>query len=269
MKNTNRTNQIIRIVAVIISASGFLSLAVDEIVKPFLDNYPEVKLIIILASVLSAYHTFLTFSLQSMMREVIEKTNTNIRIVDSKIGLLKESIPYSALDEIEFRHGQYNKDTKCEMWIIANMLQEAQNDDAMLLTIYENITRNNISYYYILPATENSKYEIAGLKSRLSDIHRKKNKKISGSIRYRFDDRLPNLITADYFDIVLFVDCDNNGSPIILGNPAHCEGFQCFSQVSPDNEYFYQSIDREKILSIRSFHLTCSEFQELTIGGDI
>lgn len=96
----------------------------------------------------------MTFSLQSMIREEIEKTNNRIRIVDSKIGLLKEAVPYSALDEIEFRHGHANRNTRCEIWIIANMLQEARNDDAMLLTIYENITRNNINYYYILPDTK-------------------------------------------------------------------------------------------------------------------
>lgn len=109
------------------------------------------------------------------------------------------------------------------------------------------------------------------MKSRLNEIHRKKkkNKSISGSICYRFDDKLANFITAEYFDIVLFVDCDDNGSPLFIGNSARCEGFQCFSQVSQDNDYLYQPIDMDKILSIRSFHLSCSEFQELVIGGDV
>ena len=269
MKNANKTNKRIRIAAVILATSGLLSLAVNEIVKPFLDNYPEVKLIIILISVLSAYHTFLTFSLQSMMREEIENTNNHIRIVGSKIGLLKEAIPYSALDEIEFRHGHANRNTRCEIWIIANTLQEAQNDDVMLQTIYDNITSNNINYYYILPDAEKNKLEIAGLKFKLSDIHRKKKKSISGTICYRFDNRLTSFITAEYFDIVLYVDCDNNGSPLFIGNSASCEGFQCFSRVSHDNDYLYQPIDMDRILSIRSFHLSNSEFQNLLIGGDV
>ena len=149
------------------------------------------------------------------------------------------------------------------------MLQEAQNDDVMLQTIYDNITSNNINYYYILPDAEKNKLEIAGLRFKLSDIHRKKKKSISGTICYRFDNRLTSFITAEYFDIVLYVDCDNNGSPLFIGNSASCEGFQCFSRVSHDNDYLYQPIDMDRILSIRSFHLSNSEFQNLLIGGDV
>ena len=121
-----------------------------------------------------------------------------------------------------------NRNTRCEIWIIANMLQEAQNDDVMLQTIYGNITRNNINYYYILPDAEKNKLEIAGLRFKLSDIHRKKKKSISGTICYRFDNRLTSFITAECFDIVFYVDCDNNGSPLFIGNSASCEGFQMF-----------------------------------------
>ena len=140
MKRIQKTT-IIRLVSSFIALSGIVLLLIDGVVKPFLDDYSEVKIIIILISVLSAYHTFLTFSIKSIIQEELESTNASIKNVDSKVGLLKESIPYNTLDEIEYRHGHNTKSENCEMWIIANMLQEAKNDDSMLLTIYENISQ--------------------------------------------------------------------------------------------------------------------------------
>ena len=107
--------------------------------------------------------------------------------------------------------------------------------------------------------------EIAGLQSRLREIHKRKKYKLTGEIAYRYDDSLSNLITSDYFDIVLFVDCDDKGNPFIIGNSATCEGFQCFSKVSNENNYYYQTIDADKILQIRAFHQS-TEFSVLNVG---
>lgn len=259
-----------RIVSIVISAfialSGFLSLLIDGIFKPFLDSQPEVKMIIILVSVISAYHAFLMFSLKSIFKVELEKTNKNIKYVDEKIKVLNDSIPFSYLDEIERRHGCDNKSVNCEMWIIANTLQEAKNDDSVLMTIYDNITLNHVQYFYVLPDTQKSHLEINSLKSRLGDIHKKKKRKFTGKIQYRFDKNVENLITAEYFDIVLFIDCDTCGNPHLIGTSTTCEGFQCFSKISNENNYFYQSIDSNKILEIRTFHQS-TEFVGLDLLG--
>lgn len=46
MKNTNKTNKIIRIVAVVLATSGFFSLAVDGIVKLFWITIPKLNLLL-------------------------------------------------------------------------------------------------------------------------------------------------------------------------------------------------------------------------------
>lgn len=85
------------VLSAILAISGFLTLAVDEVFKPFLDGYPEVKLIITLASVLSAYHTLLTFSIHSTINEEIEKTNIRIEELSLKVD---KSRFFSKIDSI-------------------------------------------------------------------------------------------------------------------------------------------------------------------------
>ena len=95
------------------------------------------------------------------------------------------------------------------MWIIANTLQEANNsdtkDNTLLDTIYDNITRNKVHYFYVLPYSEKSKLEIASLQSRLKDKQRHLHRKITGGVSYRLDDTIDKLIPSEYFDIVLFI----------------------------------------------------------------
>lgn len=258
------------VLSAILAISGFLTLAVDEVFKPFLDGYPEVKLIITLASVLSAYHTLLTFSIHSTINEEIEKTNIRIEELSLKVDFFQKLIPYSKLDEIEFQHGCSSRNKKnitCEMWIIANTLQESKNDDSMIRAIYDNITKNGVCYYYVLPDTRASIVELSNLKSRLNEFHKEKRRRITGTIQYRLDDKIANMVAAEYYDIVLYIDCDENGQPSTLGDSQKCEGFQCYSNSSSENDYFYQRIvDTAKIIDIRAFHLAF-DFETIEIGG--
>lgn len=73
MKN-DRLSRVLSIgFAVFIAVSGIVSLIIDEIFKPFLDAMPEVKLVIILISVLSAYHVFLSFTINNIVKEEHER----------------------------------------------------------------------------------------------------------------------------------------------------------------------------------------------------
>lgn len=259
--------RLISVISVFIAISGLLSLLIDQILKPFLNSQPEVKLIIILVSVISAYHAFLTFTLRTIIKEENENITSRISNVEMNVGLLKDSIPFSYLDDIERHHGSDNKNIKCEIWIIASTLQEAKNDETLLRTIYDNITLNRVHYYYILPQNNISNMEINALKSRLREMHKNYKRKMTGGISYRFDANIANLIPSEYFDIIFFIDCDDQGNPYIIGNTASCEGYQCYSKVSKDNNYFYQPINRERIVGIRDNH-KLTNFELLKIEGE-
>lgn len=258
MKKLYNSRLISAIIAIVVSISGFASLLVDKLLSPFMESVPELKLIIILISVFLAYHAFLTFTLKDIIKKEVESINGNLVCIDTKVGVLNDCIPFSYLDDIERRHGKGNKNVDCEMWIIANTLQEANNsetkDNALLNTIYDNITHNKVHYFYVLPYSEKSKLEIASLQSRLKDKQRRCHRKITGGISYKLDDTIDKLIPSEYFDIVLFIDCDEQGTPNIMGDSAAYEGYQCFSSLSRENKYYYQSIDRDTIIKIHTYH---------------
>lgn len=254
MKKIFNSKNLPALLAAIISISGFISLFIDKLLLPFLESVPEVKLIIILISVFLAYHTFLTFTLKSIVNDEIDCINQNLDCIDTKVGILNGCIPFSYLDDIERRHGKDNKNVDCEMWIIANTLQEAKNNDSLLHTIYDNITLNKVHYYYVLPYSEKSKLEIASLQSRIRDMQKKRHRKITGGISYKFDKTIDKLIPSDYFDIVLFIDCDDQGTPDFMGEATAYEGYQCYSEISKDNKYYYQPIDRDRIIKIHTYH---------------
>ena len=277
MKKQYNSRLLSAIIAIAFSISGFVSLLVDKLLTPFLESVPELKLIIILISVFFAYHAFLTFTLKDLtftlkdvIKKEVESINGNLVCIDTKVGVLNDSIPFSYLDDIERRHGEGNKDVNCEMWIIANTLQEAYNsgtkDSSLLNTIYDNITHNKVHYFYVLPHNEKSKLEIASLQSRLKDKQSHLHREITGGVSYKLDNTIDKLIPSEYFDIVLFIDCDEQGTPIIMGDSTSYEGYQCFSSFSKENKYYYQPIDRDTIIKIHTYHkstdFTVLEIQE-------
>jgi len=246
-------------VEVIISLSlallSVIALVIDEMVKPFLDNNHEVKLYIILCGVISAFQPFIWYGIQKEIDNAKNEIELKCKTIEGKLNILNSSIPFSALDSIEAKHGRLNPASICEIWIISNMLQEANNDEIFLKTIFDNILHNRVNYYYILPNTEKCNNEILSLQSRLKELKGKRERKFTGAIFFRFDNELNSLISASYFDTVLYVDVDENRNPKTIGNKYSCEGFQCFSNESEDNLYFYQSIEEEKIQNIRRFQL--------------
>lgn len=240
-----------------ISVSGIISLIVDKVFVPFLESKPEVKLVIILISVLTAYNGFSMISIKTIMKEEIETTNNSIGEIKTKVQMFDESIPFAYLDDVERQHGKNNRNMPCEMWIIANTLQEATHDnlnknDDISDTIFDNITRNNVHYYYVLPNNEKSKQEVVSLQTKMHEMLQKKHRRLSGGISYVLDDTLDKIIASEYFDIVLFVDCDINGNPRLMDGKS--EGYQCYSTLSNDNRYYYQPVGEEKIRQIRSFY---------------
>lgn len=263
MEKENQHRWTAVIISTLIAASGIVVLIVDSVVKPFLGNNSDVKTIIIFVSVLSAFHSFFSFTVRAIFRRELINTNQNIDCLDKKIGILQSAIPYSRLDDIEDLHG--SRKVNCEIWIIANMLQEAKNDDSLLFTIYRNITKNAVHYYYILPDSDLSRIEINSLQSRLTAIHKQKHANLSGKISFRFDSYLTNLIASSYYDTVLFIDCDDKGNPYVIGDSANCEGYYCFTKKSEKNEYYYEEIETDRVLSIRSKQLSIGNFTDLTI----
>lgn len=273
MKN-NRLTRILSIgFAVIVAVSGIISLIIDEVFKPFLDAMPEVKLVIILISVLSAYHVLVSFTFNNIVKEEHTVTNNMLACLSEKNSYLHGLVPFSHLDEIERRHGRDNQNCtgKCEVWVISNDLQESSSQNKtevcdLINTIYDNITKYRVHYYYILPDTDKSKMEIESLSSILCELHKKKKRRtITGGISYKYDNRYADIITSDYFDIVLYIDCDKKGNPCLHGSSTKCEGYQCFSNYSKENTYYYQKIDNnDKLFSIRKMHLM-DAFEHLNI----
>lgn len=264
-KSGNRT--MMMIFSFIISISGIISLIVDEIFVPFLEAKPEVKLIIILISVLTAYHGFSMISMKTIIKEQIEITNNNISDIKTKVQMFDEAIPFSYLDDVERQHGKDNKNIPCEMWVIANTLQEAENSktkesNCIIATIFDNITRNNVHYYYVLPDCEKSKQEIASLQTKMQEMLQKSRRRVTGGISYKLDETLDKIIASDYFDIVLFIDCDSRGNPRLMDGKS--EGYQCYSVLNADDKYYYQPINEEKVRQIRLFYKS-KDFIEMNI----
>lgn len=273
MRKTFSSRIVSVVSAAFIATSGFISLLIDNVFKPFLGNAPEVKLVIILASVFSAYHVFLSFTLTRSIKEEHIITNDKLEQLTEKNNYVKSLVPFSSLDEIERRHGRDNQNIigTCEIWIIANLLQESSPKDKteaddLINTIYDNITKYKVHYYYILPDTDKSKRAIESLTSRLRQIHqRKKRRSITGGISYKFDNQYADAIISDYFDIVLYIDCDSNGKPCLHGEFTQCEGYQCFSNFSKSNEYFYQKIENvDKLFCVRDSH-SLDSFSQIDI----
>lgn len=271
MKRLNNSRLITVVSSVFIAISGFLSLLIDEVFKPFLDSVPEVKLIIILLSVISAYHVFLSFSIRNIIKEEQVITNEKLDVLNGKNDFVQNLIPFSSLDEIEQKHGRDNQNRTgtCEVWIIANVLQESKqkdNNDDLINAIYDNITKYRVHYYYILPKTDKSMREMESLASRLRQLHKKKKRRIiTGGISFKYDSSYADTIISDYFDIILYIDCDQDGKPCLHGKSTVCEGYQCFSNLSKDNMYFYQKIENDdKMFSIRNSH-NIEDFEQLII----
>ena len=250
-----KSGLISQIFAIVLSISSIIALILNNVLIPYLDNHPSVKLAIILIGVFSAYHAFLIPTIRTIIQEELKTTNSYIEKADQKIEVLNNSIPYDSLDYIERSHGLQSKDVKNEVWIIANDLQEADQGsiagENFLNTIYDNITKNNVFYYYILPDTRSSHLQIESFQNCLKQLHSSKRRKLSGNIYFRYDSSLVYLIPIDYFDIVLYIDCDQYGEPISINGAKSYEGYQCYSKKNASNKYYYLPINSERVLDLR------------------
>lgn len=260
-----------RIVSIILACSSIGLLILDSIFKPFLTDYPEVRLIIILLCVISAYHTFLTFIFKDILKSLISKTKQQSDEISLKIDLLKKSTSYSQLKLIEKYHRSIGKNIINEIWVVSNKLQEADSNQSdcqdMLNTIYENITRNHVQYYYTLPDNAYSKAQIKSLEAELKLIHKRRRRKITGCVYFRFDSTFVNMIPTSYYDLILYVNCYPNGDPYILINNNVCEGYHCFAS-DESNDYYYQHINSKKTLEIRELfknYNNNNQFSEMNI----
>jgi len=273
MKKRNEGQLLSLIIAAIVAASGVIFLVLEEVLDSFFSFQPKIKLIIILVSVFCAYHPFLCYALKGLMKSESIKINEtiylNMSCVNSKLRLIGESITFAQLEQIEKQHGSDNRTVKSEMWIIANSLQEAKKDKNVLSTIYDNITLNNVHYYYVLPETDESKEQLSSLIAALKELHNKNRKRrhITGGISCLYDNDLNNVIPSEYFDIVLFIDCDDENNPKLYDDSSECEGYYCFSSQSKDNEYIYQKIKLNKVMQIRRFYSSSRIFENISIGG--
>lgn len=232
----------------LLAMGSIISLIIDNVVKSFLDNCHEAKLIIILVGVFSAYHVVFSSAMKKIVEEELGNTNAKIDNLGKKTDYFNGLVSFEQLDAIERKHGCDSQNIGgCKIWIIANELQESStinqteiND--LINTIYDNITKYRVQYYYVLPDTDKSKKEIKNLSSSLGELQKRKKRKVKGGIFYKFSNCYAENITSDYFDIVLYVDCHEDGSEYFINNSTRCEGYQCFSNYSTDNAYFYQKI---------------------------
>lgn len=273
-----------KIVSIVIAFSSIILLVIDGILKPFLDKWPEVKLIIILLGVISAYHTLLTYVLKSQFSSIVKTLENELANLGKHINMLSkctlpnDSIPYATLENIEKRHGLQSDAVKNEVWIIANNLQESNNsngdDKTFLDLIYENLKRN-VRYYYVLPDTSESRSQGESLCSQLQSLYfnesslkskRKESQmvKFNGGLFIGYEKDLEKRYPAEYFDIVIYIDCDANGRPIETYSEKK-EGYYCFSKMRSDNAYVYSKMSEAKINELRHYYNQRSIFTKIDI----
>ena len=74
-----------------------------------------VKVVIagLLLTSLCAYHSLLMSSIESFLEKTKEQVSQQMKIIERKTEMMKNSVPYDMLDDIEFRHGHNNKKVNC------------------------------------------------------------------------------------------------------------------------------------------------------------
>ncbi|MBR3768688.1 MAG: hypothetical protein IKL10_10700 [Clostridia bacterium] len=252
------------IISVIMSIMGIVSIVIDEFISPYLTNHSWIKLTIILVSVVFSYHSF--FSI--LTKPKTDVLSQNIQDINNKLGVIKETISYDTLSNIEKMHINNINSKKNEVFIISNSLQESSDSksgEKILKTIHDNIFKQNTSYYYILPKTSDCESQVNSFVSQLKLLNSKSTKtsKKKGKLYIKYDDTLLNHISAEYFDIVIYVDCDANGEP--LYNNAYV-GYFCFSEKLENNQYYYSNFKSEKAARIRrSFIKNINDFEDINL----
>jgi len=249
-----------RIYAFLVAIFTIILYVVDEYFLHVFENIPEAKLIIILLGAIMTYNAFLATVLENSFLKVQEQvlaiSKDLKKSIDIRLKVFQNTIPFSELAEVEKRHGIDNDEVSNEVWVIANKLQEAEQDDPLgnlfLETILLNIKKNNVIYYYMLPNKEEAKLQIRSLKNMLSMYSKDRyhDHSSSGCLKVYFVENLDYYIASEYFDIVLYFDCGPDGLPIYFGNKQG-EGYYCFSDINQDNDYFYTEIKSDKVFQIR------------------
>ena len=130
---------------------------------------------------------------------------------------------------------------------------------------------DNINYFYILPRSKDSESEFNKLRVNLEAIYNDQSQSACsmsnniGKISCLYYDGLENLISAEIFDIVLYLDTVAPGK-LSMKEGSITEGYHCFYrdekkvQISSENEdekkefeYFYQQINNAKIPPMYEF----------------
>lgn len=156
---------------------------------------------------------------------------------------VSESVSFSQLTVIEEKHGLSNAEKRNHVVNITNELQEAHGgieNDEILKTIYNNISRNGVEYFYVLPKNSEGKMEIALLVKRLSKLKQEtgESQSFNGGIYYFLDDSVLSHMPSEYYDIIVYVDfaSDEKLKNLIAFD---IEGYYCFSREREDNNYFF------------------------------
>lgn len=130
-------------------------------------------------------------------------------------------------------------------------------------------------YYYVLPDTSESRSQGESLCSQLQSLYlndyslKSKRKdsqlvKFNGGLFIGYEIDLEKRYPAEYFDIVIYIDCDDNGIPIETSSETK-EGYYCFSKMRSDNAYLYSKMSEAKINELWHYYKQCSIFTKIDI----
>ncbi len=228
------------IASLILSLLGTVFLIVDEIFVPLFNENPVAKLVVILVSVLSAYHSFLTFTLRATVKGEVEPVEHSLKQMGNKIDFSHELFDYEYVANAEQSFCAKN-DGIIEVWIVSKKMTEMQDKDsakidAIINNVYTGITTHGAKYFYVLPDTENERFKFNMFCAKLKSLHKKQQGTITGGISYCFDNGATKLLDDD-FQERMFLCRDE------AGTPTKCEGYLFVTSKSDHCANLYKRVE--------------------------
>ncbi len=241
------------IIAFSFLALDLLFLFFEPLADITVNKLPELKLMCIMAGVLSVYYGISALDREDQAQSLSDDMKLQTGGIRSMVGIFSDSKSFLELNEVEKCHGLDSNENGNKVIVITSCLQEANPQDPngkeFLKTIYLNIAKHDVEYYYIIPTKLKSEFE-AFVSLLRGQAKKSSSKEAKNQIFVSFDEKIDVLFPSEYFDVNIYVDTTKEGNATI---PQTAEGYYCFSSKSSDNSYLYLKMTSEKAKDILSY----------------
>jgi hypothetical protein len=242
-----------RIASIVAIVVGVLVLLIDHFGEYEWKYGWICQYIAIIFSVGGILHTYFSYVLDVRLEKTEKALSERINDCAAEIKTHCEMVHFEQLTHVEMRHGIYSKKRKNQIWIVTNTLQEVEDGAAgiaILESIFQNITKYNVQYYYIMPDNGDAKKEIETLGRKIYDKMSTKQKnncqEISDRIKVYHDKNLDFQMPTSKYDIVIYVDCDDAGrreTPITFASTTiPVEGYFNLSEHGNNEDNYYRKM---------------------------